>query len=90
MATTKSVSLFSVPDGAPLISEALPELGNPSPGQPGRDATPTAIFTMPTGLLFARGASRLFEAAHPSDLDGSPTGGSSPAKLVEQVVYPGT
>ena len=28
VATTKSLSLFSVPDGTPLISEALPELGN--------------------------------------------------------------
>jgi WD40 repeat protein len=87
VATTKGLSLFSVPEGTLLISEALPpELGNASPGQP--DPTGRGpLFTMPTSLLFARGANRLFEAAHPSDLGGSPTGGSSAsAKLVEQVV----
>jgi len=49
------------------------------------------VFTMPTVLLFARGTNRLFEAAHPSDLFGSPSGsstGGSPSatKVVEQVV----
>ena len=86
VATTKSVSLFSVLDGTLLISEALPGLGNPSSDQP-RPPGVRPVFTMPTGLLFARGASRLFEAAHPSDVSGFPTGGdSASAKLVEQVV----
>ena len=87
MATTKSVSLFSVPDGAPLISAALPELGSPSPGPPGATQGP-AISTMPTGLLFTRGASRLYEAAYPWDVAGVTTGrsASASAKPVEEVV----
>ncbi len=86
VATTQSLSLFSVPDGTPLISEALPESDRTPPGQrPGIGDNP--VFAMPTGLLFARGSGRLFLAAHPSNLSGSPTSGSSDsARLVEQVV----
>ena len=39
----------------------------------------TKVFTMPTGLLFARGTNRLFTAAYPTDLNGSPVGDRSPA-----------
>jgi len=91
VATTKSLALFSVPQGAPLISQALPELNITSPGPPPRMAG-DPVFTMPTCLLFARGTNRLFAAAHPSDLSGSPIGSSmggpsdSP-KLVEQAVW---
>ncbi len=48
------------------------------------------VFTMPTGLLFARGTNRLFEAAHPSDVFGSPAGSpmdsTAATQRVEQVV----
>ena len=72
VATAESLSLFSVPDGTPLISEAKPAPEKTPPGQPphmGMDLT----FAMPTGLLFAPGARRLFSAVHPSDLNGMPT-----------------
>ncbi len=90
VATTKSLSLFSVPGGAPLVSGPLPELGNPSRAQP--DATfGTRVFTMPIGLVIARGTNRLFAAARPSDMGGSPIGNlsdlvSASAKLVEEAV----
>jgi WD40 repeat protein len=86
VATAKSLSLFSVPDGAPVTSGALPELGSPSPGAPGATQGPP-ISTMPTGLLFTRGASRLYEAAYPWDPKGITTGGlPASAKLVGEVV----
>jgi serine/threonine protein kinase/WD40 repeat protein len=87
LASTKSLSLFSVPRGTPLISAPIPEPDRAPAGQPlasrGRQ-----IFTMPTGLLFARGSNRLFEAAHPTDLSGSPIGmlGGASANRVDQVV----
>jgi Protein kinase domain len=94
VATTKSLSLFSVPQGTPLVSQALPE-SNRAPSMPPGQAAPMArsgVFTMPTGLLFARGTNRLFAAAHPWDLFGSPIGSSmgglsDPARPVEQVVW---
>ncbi len=76
VATTKSLSLFSVPQGTPLISEALPEPDTTPAGQPPAGCH-NPVFTMPTGLLFARGTNRLFEAVHPSDLSGSPVGDRS-------------
>ena len=85
VATTKSVSLFSVPDGTPLITEALPETGGPSADQPPRPDVRT-VFTMATGLVFARGTDRLFEAVQPSDLGGFLSGGSSSVKRVQQLV----
>jgi len=86
VAATKSLSLFSVPEGTPLISQALPESDRTPPGQPPRMGG-NSTFTMPTGLLFSRGSSRLFLAAHPSNLYGFPTDGSSAsARLVEQFV----
>jgi len=93
VATTKNLSLFSIPEGAVLASEALPEMGSTPPVQPPQmGVNPT--FAMPTGLLFARGASRLFSAAYPSDIRGAPTTmASNPnvdprtaAKPVEQVI----
>ena len=93
VATTKSLSLFSVPQGTPLVSQALPELDRTPSGQPPRmlGTGDNPVFTMPTVLLFARGTNRLFEAAHPSDVFGSPSGSSiggssSATKVVEQVV----
>ncbi len=91
VATTKSLCLFSVPEGTPLISEALPELSGPPPGQPGA-MRGTPDFTMPTSLFFARGTNRLFAAAHPSDLNGTLIGGdqflpSAANKVIEQVVF---
>jgi WD40 repeat protein len=85
MATTRSLSLYSVPEGTPLISAALPELGNRLSGEPiPMEGIP---ISTPSGLLFARRESRLFQAAHPSYLHGSPIGGSpDAARPVEQVV----
>jgi WD40 repeat protein len=73
LATTKSLALFSVPDGAPLISGPLPDMGTPIPG-PAGNYSGTGVFTMPTSLVIARGTNRLFAAARPSDLMGSPIG----------------
>jgi WD40 repeat protein len=86
VATAKSVCLFSVPDGTPLVSEALSEMGSPSADQPSRPGV-RPVFTMPTGLVFARGTNRLYEAVHPSDLGGFPAGGSpGSGKRVDRVV----
>ncbi len=87
VATTRSLSLFSVPGGTPLISEPLPDLSNPTPGQPRPEGAGQGS-TISTNLLFARGASRLFSAVHPSSLFASPfsRSPSAAAQLVVQGV----
>lgn len=86
MATVKSLSVFSVPQGDLLVSAPLPEL-RLGPGAQSSATEGRPIFAVPTGLVFARGAAQLFEAIHPSNMDGSAIDGSSQsAKLVEQVV----
>ena len=76
VATAKSVSLFSVPEGTPLISEALPETGSPSADQPLTTGRPPGLHDAHRPCLRA-GAKRLFEAVQPSDLGGFLSGGSS-------------
>jgi hypothetical protein len=91
--TTRELSLFSVPDGTPLVSQTLPESDTAPAGQPSPMGMDPAR-AMPTGLHFARGSSRLFSAAYPSNQQGFPAAMGyglnidprSAAKPVEQVV----
>lgn len=93
VATKQSLSLFSVPDGTPLIADALPKLDNTPPGQFAPQIGNT-IYAIPTGLLFGGGASRLFLASYPSNMAGfadTPSFGPgvdprSAAKPVKQVI----
>ena len=89
VATTKSLSLFSVPEGTPLVSEALPELDNTPPVNPARrEATRSSrcppASSSPGGQT---GCSRPPIRRTSRFPGGFPIGGSSAsAKLVEQVV----
>jgi WD40 repeat protein len=82
--TGKSLSIFSIPEGTLLISAATPEMGLPASGPV--VAAPDLASTIPTGLLFAAGTSRLFAAAHLPELSGSSRSPSSAAGLVGQGV----
>ena len=89
VATTKSLSLFSVPEGQPLISEArwpswtATPLGNLS----GWEAA--GLHDAHRPCCSRRGTNRLYEAVHPSDSERflpDRQRRSAAAKLVEQVV----
>ncbi len=84
VATGKSLSMFSIPEGTLLISEATPPMGIPAASP--AVATPDWASTIPIGLLFAAGASRLFAGAHLPDLTGSSRSPSAAAQLVGQGV----
>ena len=84
LATGKSLSLFSVPEGTLLISAAMPEMGIPAAGP--APASADSASTIQTGLVFAGGASRVFAAAHLPNLSFSPQRPSSAAQLVGQGV----
>jgi WD40 repeat protein len=87
VATHQSLSLFAIPEGTPLVTQALPESGKAPPRQ-----SPLAViypsFAMPSGLLFAHGASRLFSSEYPWDTSPLPanTDPRTAARLIEQVI----
>jgi WD40 repeat protein len=92
VATADALSIFSVPEGHPVGSAARtgPDQTPPA-GPPQNGGMP--IFSMPTGLLFAPGAGRLYLAAYPWDSNGPavPRMGpgldpAAPAGPIEQVV----
>jgi WD40 repeat protein len=92
VATADDLSIFSVPEGHPLGSAARAGSDRAPPGPPPRNGG-MPIFSMPTGLIFAPGAARLYLAAHPCDANGfAPRGmgpGADPAAAAgpaEQVV----
>jgi len=92
VATAGELSIFSVPEGHPLGSAARVGSDQTPPGRPPQNGgMPT--FSMPTGLLFAPGATRLYLAAHPCNANGYAAPGIGPgldpaaaAGPVEQVV----
>jgi len=93
LATTQRLSLFSIPDGTPLVGSVLSQPDNPTDGQP--PSSPVdSIYSVPTRLLFGERASRLFLSAYPSNRIGSPSSmgfgfnadPKSAAKPVEQVI----
>jgi WD40 repeat protein len=92
VATANDLSVFSVPEGHPLGSAARTGSDQTPPGPPFQNRG-TPIFSMPTGLLFAPGATRLYLAARPCDANGlaAPRMGpgadpAAAARPVEQVV----
>ena len=87
VATTKSLSLFSVPEGTPLISEALPESGNTPPGQPLRWEATRSSRCPPASSSPGEQTGCSRPPIRRTWRFPVPIGGSSAAaKLVEQVV----
>jgi WD40 repeat protein len=93
LATTQRLSLFSIPDGTPLVGSVLSQPDNPTDGQPPSNPV-NSIYSVPTRLLFGERASRLFLASYPSNTSGSPSATGfgfnadpkSAARPVEQVI----